>query len=263
MDIKQFSVDRSKYDQADEHTPAFVAKPGLTKELVIEISKKKNEPEWMLQNRLQGFELFQKTKIPVWGPDLSQLDLNNIVYYIDPNAKETDSWDEVPEEIKKTFDRLGIPEAEKTALGGVGSQYDSSVVYHKIKKDLEDKGVIFENMDTAVQKYPELVKKYFMTSCIPVNDHKFIMLHAAIWSGGSFIYVPQNVKVDLPLQAYFRMNAQRSGQFEHTLIIVDKNAEVSYLAHNYITWKVVVHHFIVIILYTQAALNFMFWKEQE
>lgn len=226
---KDISISRAMYDDADEHKARFTAKPGINEEIVRVISKTKNEPEWMLEKRLKGLKLFQETAIPNWGPDLSSLDLNNIIYFIDPNTKETQDWDKVPPEIKKTFDRLGIPEAEKKALAGVGAQYDSSIVYHSLQKALQEKGVIFENMDVAVQKYPELVKKYFMTNCIPIHDHKFIMLHAAVWSGGTFIYVPKGVKVELPLQAYFRMNAQKGGQFEHTLIIVDEGAELHYI----------------------------------
>src|SRR3989344_5971734 len=222
-------LNRALYDDSDNHQARFIAKPGINKEIVELISKSKNEPQWMLDKRLKGLELFQKTPLPTWGPDLSQLNFDQIVFYVDPNTKETNNWDEVPEEIKKTFDRLGIPEAEKNALAGVGAQYDSSVVYHNIQKILTDKGVIFENMDVAVQKYPELVKKHFMTSCIPINDHKFIMLHAAVWSGGTFIYIPKGVKVDLPLQAYFRMNEQKGGQFEHTLIIIEEEAELHYI----------------------------------
>ena len=227
--MNTITINRDLYDQKDKHTPKFKAKPGLTEELIHYISKKKNEPEWMLKKRLQGFQLFQKTKVPEWGPNLKDLDLDKITYYIDPDAKEATKWEDVPEEIKKTFDKLGIPEAEKKALAGVGGQYDSEIIYHNLKKELQDQGVIFENMDTALQKYPDLVKKYFMTSCIPVNDHKFIMLHAAVWSGGTFIYVPKNVKVELPLQAYFRMNEESGGQFEHTLIIIDEGAELHYI----------------------------------
>lgn len=222
-------IDRSLFDQADEHKAKYTALPGINENVVRLISQTKNEPLWMLQKRLQALKYFQQTPLPTWGPNLSQLDLNNIIYFIDPNAKETDSWQNVPDEIKRTFDRLGIPEAEKKVLAGVGAQYDSSVIYHNLQQSLKEKGVIFENMDVAVQKYPELVQKYFMSSCIPINDHKFIMVHAAVWSGGTFIYVPKNVKVDLPLQAYFRMNAQRGGQFEHTLIIVDEGAELHYI----------------------------------
>ncbi|MBI1970645.1 Fe-S cluster assembly protein SufB [Candidatus Woesearchaeota archaeon] len=227
--LQEFAIDRERYDEANEDTSQFEAPPGLAQGIVIEISKQKNEPEWMLQKRLKAFDFFQKTPLPTWGPSLHKLDLNKIKYYVVPNAKEANRWEEVPADIKKTFERIGIPEAERNSLGGVGAQYDSSVIYHNLKKEWEDKGVIFENMDVAVQKYPELVKKYFMTTCVPINDHKFVMLHAAVWSGGTFIYVPPNTKVDLPLQAYFRMNAQMGGQFEHTLIIVDKNSELHYI----------------------------------
>ena len=222
-------VSRELYDAADDHKARFVAKPGINEEVVRLISKTKNEPAWMLDKRLKALRFFQETPLPTWGPNLSNLNLNEIVYFVDPNATETTNWENVPEEIKKTFDRLGIPEAEKKALAGVGAQYDSGMVYHNIEKSLQEKGVIFENMDVAVRKYPDLVKKYFMTSCIPINDHKFIMLHAAVWSGGTFIYVPKGVKVELPLQAYFRMNEQRGGQFEHTLIVIDEGAELHYI----------------------------------
>ena len=183
----------------------------------------------MLQKRLQGFEWFKKTPIPKWGPDLSKLDLDKIIYYVKPGMKESKKWEDLPEEIRRVAERIGIPEAEKRALGGTGFQFDSDMAYHNLKKEWEKQGVIFENMDVAVQKYQELVRKYFMTKCIPVNDHKFIMLHAAVWSSGTFIYIPPNVKVRIPLQAYFRMNAENGGQFEHTLIIADKGSEVSYL----------------------------------
>ncbi len=223
------TLNRDLFDAADNNIAKFSAKPGLSEEIVRLISKTKNEPEWMLEKRLKALKLFQVTPVPKWGPDLSELDFDEIVFFVDPDATETDNWNNVPDEIKKTFDKLGIPEAEKKALAGVGAQYDSSVVYHNIEKSLKEKGVIFENMDVAIHKYPELVKKYFMTSCVPINDHKFVMLHGAVWSGGTFIYVPKNVKVELPLQAYFRMNAQKGGQFEHTLIILDEGAELHYI----------------------------------
>ncbi len=225
----ELDISRNMFDEADTHQAKFTAQPGITQEVVRMISSTKQEPAWMLQKRLKALELFEKTAIPTWGPDLGKLDLNKIVYFIDPNATETDNWEEVPAEIKRTFDRLGIPEAEKTVLGGSGAQYDSSIVYHNLQKSLQDKGVIFENMDVAIHTYPELVQKYFMSNCIPINDHKFIMLHGAVWSGGTFIYVPKQVKVELPLQAYFRMNAQKGGQFEHTLIILDEGAELHYI----------------------------------
>ena len=202
---------------------------GPTEELVRQISLSKNEPEWMLELRLKGLDLWKKTKMPAWGPDLSGLDLENLIYYVDPNVKETTDWADLPKEISDTFEKLGIPQAEREYLGGVGAQYDSGVVYHSIQKKLSDQGVIFENMDVALKKYPELVKEHFMSKCVPLTDHKFTMLHAAVWSGGTFIYVPKNVKVALPLQAYFRMNSARSAQFEHTLIIADEGAEITYI----------------------------------
>ncbi len=226
---KIITIDRSLYDDANTDRSRYKAKPGLSEEVILEISRQKNEPQWMLEKRLKAYEFFKEKSIPTWGPDLSKLNLDEIVYFIRPDAQESRTWEEVPEDIKKTFDRLGIPEAEKKALAGVGAQYDSDVVYHNIREDLKKKGVIFENMDTAVREYPELVKKYFMTQCVPINDHKFVMLHAAVWSGGTFIYIPKGVKVDLPLQAYFRMNAESGGQFEHTLIIADEGSEVQYI----------------------------------
>lgn len=202
---------------------------GPTEELVRKISSDKHEPEWMLELRLRALKLWYETPMPHWGPDLSGLDLDGITYYADPNIKETDDWNELPKEITDTFDKLGIPEAERTYLGGVGAQYDSGVVYHKIQESLAKKGVIFENMDVALEKYPDMVREHFMTKCVPVTDHKFTMLHAALWSGGTFIYVPKGVKVDLPLQAYFRMNRSRSAQFEHTLIIADEGSDITYI----------------------------------
>lgn len=224
-----FEINRNLYDKSDIVSSRYIAKPGLSEELIRKISSDKQEPEWMLNKRLKALELFNNTPMPKWGPSLDSLNLDEIVYYVDPDAKESTSWDEVPEEIKNTFERLGIPEAEKQALSGVGAQYDSGVVYHNLKKEWEDKGVIFENMDTAVKKYPHLVQKYFMNSCVPINDHKFVMLHAAVWSGGTFIYIPPGVVVDIPLQAYFRMNQEAGGQFEHTLIIADKGATIHYI----------------------------------
>lgn len=203
--------------------------PRLTKQLVINISKQKHEPNWMLTKRLAALELFNKTPLPNFGPSLKNLDLNKIIYYVNSNAKETANWSKVPKNIKATFDKLGIPEAEKKMLSGVGAQYDSSVVYHNLKKQWEKLGVIFANMDVAVKKYPHLVKKYFMTDCVPIKDHKFTMLHGAVWSGGTFIYIPKNVIVDLPLQAYFRMNERAGGQFEHTLIIADEGSDLHYI----------------------------------
>ena len=227
--VANIEYNRNLFDHYNTEKNIFKSVPGLTKELVIKISQDKNEPEWMLKKRLDALSLFNQTPIPNWGPDLGNLNLNEISYYIRPDAKRSNNWEELPEDIKKTFDRLGIPEAEKKYLSGAGAQYDSEVIYHNLKKEWEDQGVIFEDCDTALKKYPELMKKYFMTKCIPINDHKFIMLHAAVWSGGTFIYVPKNVKVTVPLQAYFRMNAKQGGQFEHTLIIADEGSEVHYI----------------------------------
>lgn len=207
----------------------FKSPEGLTPELVRQISKDKDEPEWMTERRLKAYEIFLKKPMPNWGPSLEKLDLNKIHYYMRPNAQNSTTWDDVPIEIKKTFDKLGIPEAEKKSLGGVGAQYESETIYHKLKENLEKQGVVFLDADTGLKKYPELFKKYFMTTCVSPSLHKFSALHAAVWSGGTFIYVPKNVKVDIPLQAYFRMNAKKGGQFEHTLIIADEGSEVHYI----------------------------------
>ena len=223
------SIDRGRYEQRDIHIPKFVSAPGVSEELVREISKQKEEPDWMLDIRLKGLELYNKTALPNWGPSLSELDLSKIHYYIRPDAKESTRWEDLPIEIRQTFERLGIPKSEKEFLSGTGAQYDSDVVYHKLKKEWEEQGVIFENMDVAVQKYPEIVKKHFMTKCVPVGLHKFSMLHAAVWSGGTYIYVPSGVKVTIPMQAYFRMNNESGGQFEHTLIIAEKGSEIHYI----------------------------------
>ena len=221
---------RETFDHKNEERHIYKAPPGLNEKIVRAISKDKEEPEWMLQKRLKSLELFKKTSIPTWGPDLSNLDMTKLTFYIKPDAKKNSTdWEEVPDDIKKTFEKLGIPEAERKVLSGVGAQYESEVIYHSLKKEWEDKGVVFLDMDEALKQYPDLVKKHFMTKCIPITDHKFIMLHGAVWSGGTFIYIPPGVKVTMPLQAYFRMNAQKMGQFEHTLIIADRNSEVHYI----------------------------------
>lgn len=199
---------------------------GITETTIREISRSKQEPEWMLKKRLEAFELFQGMKMPGWGPSLERLDLDRIKYFL-KGSKKTKDWEDVPEEIKKTFDKLGIPEAEQKALAGTGAQYESENIYHNLKKEWGEKGVIFEDMDTAVKKYP-MVREHFM-KCCPPTLHKFSALHAAVWSGGTFIYIPPGIKVEMPMQAYFRMNSKRMGQFEHTLIIVDKGAEMHYI----------------------------------
>lgn len=182
----------------------------------------------MLEKRLAAFAYFEKTAMPSWGPSLAGLDLDKINYFV-PSTTESKKWEDVPAAIRKTFDDLGIPEAEQKSLGGVGAQYDSEMVYHNLRDELRARGVIFENMDVAVREYPEMVREYFMTQCVPVFDHKFAMLHASVWSGGTFIYVPKYVQVEIPLQAYFRMNAERGGQFEHTLIIADEGSDIHYI----------------------------------
>ncbi len=223
-DLQSFDLDRA--DNAD-YAKAFAK--GINEKLIREISADKDEPVWLLDLRLKAFKIFQKKAIPSWGPDLSGLSVDNIRFFAkgsdQTNAK---SWEEVPEEIKKTFERLKIPEAERELLAGVGAQYESENVYHNLKPQWEDLGVIFEDFDVAVKKYPELVKKY-LASVIPIDDHAFAALHYAVMSGGTFLYVPENVEVSQPLQAYFRMNAINQGQFEHTLIIVEKNAKAHYI----------------------------------
>lgn len=211
------------------HHNSHTIELGPTEEIVRHISASKNEPEWMLEFRLRALALWRETPMPTWGPDLSGLNLEGMTYFVDPNVSETDDWKELPKEITDTFEKLGIPQAERDYLGGVGAQFDSGIVYHRIQESLAKKGVIFENMDVALQRYPEMVKEYFMTKCVPITDHKFTMLHAALWSGGTFIYVPKGVSVELPLQAYFRMNKMRSAQFEHTLIIADEGANITYI----------------------------------
>ena len=229
-DMKSFEINRETNDHFNEEHLSFKANEGITEELIRTISAHKKEPEWMLQKRLEGLKLFHQLKMPDWGPSLNDLDLSKIHFFMLPNAPQNATkWEDVPADIKKTFDKLGIPEAEKKVLAGVGAQYESQVVYHSLKKEWEDQGVVFLDCDEALQKYPELVKKYFMTTCVPMSLHKFAALHAAVWSGGTFIYIPKGVKLKTPLQAYFRMNARKGGQFEHTLIIVDEGAEVHYI----------------------------------
>lgn len=201
---------------------------GLTEAIVKEISSIKEEPDWMTEFRLKAFELYRKKPLPTWGPDLSGVDFENITYYIKPSERSEKSWDDVPEAIKSTFDKLGIPEAEQKFLAGVGAQFESEVVYHSTLKELDDLGVIFTDTDTALREHPELFKKYF-NQVIPYDDNKFSALNGAVWSGGSFIYVPKGVKIEKPLQSYFRINAEQMGQFERTLIIVDEGASLHYV----------------------------------
>jgi Fe-S cluster assembly protein SufB len=223
-------INRERFDHANEERHRLKPEPGLREEVVRLISSEKNEPDWMLEHRLKCLNIFEKIPMPSWGPNLDKLDLNKIHFYMSPDAeRNSKTWDDVPEDIKNTFEKLGIPEAEQKSLAGVGAQYESDVVYHNLKKEWETQGVVFLDMDVGVQEYPELVKKHFMTKCIPPSLHKFAALHGAVWSGGTFLYIPEGVKVDMPLQAYFRMNSEAGGQFEHTLLIADKNSEFHYI----------------------------------
>jgi Fe-S cluster assembly protein SufB len=217
-----------KYGFSDPETHVFKTRKGLDKEIVAQISAMKGEPEWMLKYRLRALKHFRKRPIPVWGPDLSDLDLENLYYYVKPTDEEGRSWDDIPDTIKNTFDRLGIPEAEQKFLAGVGAQYESEMVYHSIHEQLEKKGVIFKSIENGLREYPELFREYFGT-VIPHTDNKFAALNSAVWSGGSFVYIPPGVKVDLPLQAYFRLNAANIGQFERSLIIADEGSQVHYV----------------------------------
>ncbi|EFK39602.1 MULTISPECIES: Fe-S cluster assembly protein SufB [Peptoniphilus] len=217
-------MDRGIYDIKNAFEYRYKTSKGLNEEIVREISEEKNEPEWMLDYRLKALEIFNNSKNPVWGPDLSDVNIEDITTYIRPKADLSTSWEDLPEDIRNTFDKLGIPEAEKKQfLSGVGAQYDSEVVYHSIQKYLRDQGVIYTDFESGLREYPEIVKKYFGT-CIKPELHRYAALHYAVWSGGSFVYVPEGVNVDIPLQSYFRLNAPGAGQFEHTLIILEKNS---------------------------------------
>ncbi len=206
----------------------FVASKGLSDGVVRQISQKKREPKWMLEFRLKALNIFREKKLPEWGADLSEVDFDNIHYYLRPKAKLAKSWEELPPEIKKTYDYLGIPEAEKNFLAGVSAQYESEVLYKSIQKELAKKGVVFLDTDSGLKQYPQLFKQYF-GKLIPPSDNKFAALNSAVWSGGSFVYVPKGVSVDMPLQAYFRINAERVGQFERTLIVVEQGGSVHYI----------------------------------
>ncbi len=222
-------LDRYKFGWADSDAAGAIARRGLSEDVVRDISAKKDEPEWMLKLRLRGLQLFRRKPMPTWGSDLSGIDFENIKYFVRSTEKQAASWDDLPADIKNTYDKLGIPEAEKQRLiAGVAAQYESEVVYHKIREDLEEKGVLFLDTDTALREHPELFQEYFAT-VIPVGDNKFAALNTAVWSGGSFIYVPKGVHVEIPLQAYFRINTENMGQFERTLIIADEGASVHYV----------------------------------
>ncbi|MCR5119685.1 MAG: Fe-S cluster assembly protein SufB [Lachnospiraceae bacterium] len=229
-DIKEVK-EPSIYDFRDEERDEdfYKVDAGLTEDIIREISKEKHDPEWMLEFRLNALKVYKEMEIPDWGPPIDGLDLNNIVTYVKPKTKMVGSWDEVPADIKNAFEKLGIPQAEREALAGVGAQYDSEIVYHNVKKEVEDQGVVYTDMESAITgKYEQMVKDHFM-KLVPVNDHKFAALHGAVWSGGSFVYAPPGAKVEIPLQSYFRLNAPGAGQFEHTLIIVDEGADVHFI----------------------------------
>jgi Fe-S cluster assembly protein SufB len=217
-----------KYGFKDPENYVFKSGRGLNREVVEQISHMKGEPNWMLEFRLKALDHFLKRPMPTWGGDLSKLDLDNIFFYVKPTELESKSWDDVPDTIKNTFDKLGIPEAERKFLAGVGAQYESEMVYHKIQENLEKQGVIFLSIEDGLREHPDLFREYFGTA-IPIEDNKFAALNSAVWSGGSFIYVPKGVKVDLPLQAYFRLNVANIGQFERTMIIADEGAQVHYV----------------------------------
>ena len=223
------SIGAYEYGWHDSDAAGASARRGLNEDVVRDISAKKGEPEWMLNQRLKALNIFDKKPVPTWGADLSGIDFDQIKYYVKSTEEQAQTWEDLPDDIKATYDKLGIPEAEKQRLvAGVAAQYESEVVYHQIREDLESQGVIFVDTDTALRDYPELFKEYFGT-VIPAGDNKFSALNSAVWSGGSFIYVPKGVHVDIPLQAYFRINTENMGQFERTLIIVDEDAYVHYV----------------------------------
>ena len=222
-------IDRSIYDIKDVENDAYRIKSGLTPEIIEKISKEKNDPIWMQQFRLQALQIYNEIPTPNWGPSLEGLDMDNIATYVRPNTKMQNNWKNVPQDIKDTFERLGIPKAERKSLAGVGAQYDSELVYHNVKDEVAAQGVVYSDMESAMNgEYADMVKKYFMKLVTP-RDHKFAALHGAVWSGGSFVYVPKGVQVSIPLQSYFRLNAKGAGQFEHTLIIVDEGASLHFI----------------------------------
>ena len=222
-------IDRSIYDIKNEDEDAFRMEEGLTSAIVEQISRKKHDPEWMREFRPRSLEIYNEKKTPDWGPSLEGLDMDHIVTYVQPNTSRKGTWSEVPQEIKDTFERLGIPQAERESLAGVGAQYDSELVYHNVRKEVEEQGVVYTDMESALTgKYADMVREHFMKLVTP-GDHKFAALHGAVWSGGSFVYVPPGVSVSIPLQSYFRLNAPGAGQFEHTLIIVDEGAYLHFI----------------------------------
>ena len=218
-----------EFGWSDSDSAGESARRGINDEVVRDISSRKDEPEWMLERRLKGYDFFGKKPMPTWGSDLSGIDFDNIKYFVRSTERQAQSWEDLPEDIRNTYERLGIPEAERQRLvAGVAAQYESEVVYHQIREDLEEQGVIFLDTDTALKEHPEIFEEYFGT-VIPAGDNKFAALNTAVWSGGSFVYVPKGVKVEIPLQAYFRINTENMGQFERTLIIADEDSYVHYI----------------------------------
>jgi Fe-S cluster assembly protein SufB len=222
-------IDRSVYDIRDAEHDAYRMEAGLTPAIVEKLSREKNDPVWMQQFRLHSLQIYNEAPLPDWGPSLAGLDMDHIATYVRPNAKMQNDWQNVPQDIKDTFERLGIPEAERKSLAGVGAQYDSELVYHNVRAEVAAQGVVYTDMESALHgEYADMVRKYFM-KLVPPTDHKFAALHGAVWSGGSFVYVPRGVQVSIPLQSYFRLNAKGAGQFEHTLIIVDEGASLHFI----------------------------------
>lgn len=222
-------IDRSVYDIKDKENDAYKVKAGLTPEIVEKISKEKNDPAWMQQFRLQSLQIYNSLQVPNWGPDIEDLDMDNIVTYVRPKSKMSAKWSEVPKDIKDTFERLGIPQAEQKSLAGVGAQYDSELVYHNVRAEVAAQGVVYTDLESAMHgEYAEMIRTHFMHLVKP-QEHKFAALHGAVWSGGSFVYVPKGVSVTIPIQSYFRLNAPGAGQFEHTLIIVDEGAYLHFI----------------------------------
>ncbi len=222
-------INRSIYDFRNEDTDNFKIAAGLTPELVSQISKEKNDPAWMQNFRLQALQIYNQMEVPPWGPSIEGLDMDNIVTYVRPNTNMKTKWSDVPEEIKDTFEKLGIPQAERKSLAGVGAQYDSELVYHNVRDEVSQMGVVYTDLESAMHgEFADMIQKHFMKLVKP-NDHKFAALHGAVWSGGSFVYVPKGVHLDIPLQSYFRLNAKGAGQFEHTLIIVDEGADLHFI----------------------------------
>lgn len=222
-------IDRSMYDFRNEDKDAYRISAGLTADIVEQISKEKDDPEWMREFRLKSLEVYNRLQVPEWGPDISELNIDNIATYVTKKSGMKESWEDVPDEIKDTFDKLGIPQAERTSLAGVGAQYDSEMVYHNVQKEVEELGVVYTDIESALKgEYADMIKEHFM-HLVPPTDHKFAALHGAVWSGGSFVYVPKGVKLEIPLQSYFRLNAAGAGQFEHTLIILEEDSYLHFI----------------------------------